>query len=140
MLLFDAENAIPDVDAVAGAHVAEIFAIDGHAETVHAGQAPVRTAGPVVGPREAGVRNQAAEARPARVFLVTIKRVQVADTVREDDDRIGAGVAQILFRAQFAADQIACSRHTRFIDQTLGGLFADVQFRVCTHAFLRDRI
>ena len=68
MLLLDAEHAVPDIDAVAGPHVAVILAVDGDAEAVNAGQAPVRTAGPVVRPRKARVRDQAAEARPARAY------------------------------------------------------------------------
>ena len=126
-LLLDAEHAVPDADAVAGAHVAEVLAVDRHAEAVHAGQAPVRAAGPVMGPREARVRDQAAEARPARVLEIAVERVQVADAVAEDGDRVHARVAQILLGAQLAADQRAGRGHRCFVDQAFGRFVGDLE-------------
>src|SRR4051812_12174856 len=99
MLLLDAEHAVPDIDAIAGPHVAVILAVDGDTEAVHAGQSPIRAARPVMCPRKAWVRDEPAEARPARVLLIAVKRIQVADAVREDDDRVRARIAQILFGA-----------------------------------------
>jgi hypothetical protein len=59
-------------------------------------------------PREARVRDQAAEARPARVLEIAVQRVQVAHAVSEYGDRIDARVAKVLLGAQLVADQRAC--------------------------------
>src|SRR5581483_12419896 len=83
-LLLDAEHAVPDVNAVARPDVPVILAVDRDAEAVHAGETSVRAAGPVVRPRKARVRDETAEARPARVLLIAIERIQIAHAVRED--------------------------------------------------------
>jgi len=107
LLLFHAEHAVPDVDAVVGPHVAVVLAIDGDAEAVNAGQSPIGTAGPVVRPGEARMRDEAAEARPACVLEIPEQGVEVADAVGEDRNGIDACIAQVLFRAQLVADQLA---------------------------------
>ena len=47
------------------------------------------------------MRDQAAEAGPARIFLIAEQGIEVADAVRKIGDRIDAGIAQILLGAQF---------------------------------------
>ncbi len=133
MLLLDAEHAVPDIDAVAGPHVAVILAVDGDAEAVDSGQAPVRTAGPVVGPRKARVRDQAAEARPARVLLVAVQRIQVADAVRKNDDRVRARIAQVLLGPQLAADEFQRRAHALLADEAFGRFFRNVEFYPVVH-------
>jgi hypothetical protein len=71
-------------------------------------------------PREARVRDEAAEMRPARVFEIAIKRVEVADAVREDGDRVDARVAQVLLGAQLVADERARRGERFVVDQAFG--------------------
>ena len=135
LLFLHVDHAIPDRNAVAGAHVTHVFAIDGHPEAVYAGQSPVGTAGPMVCPRKARVRNQSAEACPSGVFLIAIERIQIADAIAENSDAVEAGVAQILFGTQFATDEIARSRHRGFVDQAFGRFFGNIEFCGFVHGY-----
>src|SRR4051812_21786284 len=83
--------------------------------------------------RKAGMRDQAAEARPARVFLVAVEWIEIADAVRKNDDRVRARITQVLLRPQLAADELERSTHALLVDESFGSFFRDVEFDSIVH-------
>ena len=91
----------------------------------------------MVRPGKARVCDQPAEARPARVFDIAEERIQVADAIRENRQRIDTRVTQVLLGPELVSDEGTGRGERLIVDQSLGGMVGDLKsFDALVHGCL----